>query len=103
MIPESWLLRATRRVKNCLDELVAIFPHLAKALKLVREENKRERLRREEERKQEEEEQQRQEEYDRKAKVVADGMNATLFATLRLLSKTGSISRRPKTATNGKS
>jgi hypothetical protein len=57
-------------VENCLGELVAILPHLAKALKLVREENERERLRREEERKRQEEERQRQEEYDRKAKVV---------------------------------
>lgn len=71
-IRSSWGDGKTRRVENCLGELVAILPHLAKALKLAREENERDRLRREEERKQEEEERRRQEEYDRKAKVVGE-------------------------------
>lgn len=45
---------------------------LAKALKRVREEAERERLRIEEDRKQREEERRRQEEYDRKAKVAGE-------------------------------
>jgi hypothetical protein len=71
-VRSSWGDGKTRRVENCLEDLVAILPHLAKALKLVREENERECLRREEERKREEEERQSQEEYDRKAKVVGE-------------------------------
>ena len=71
-IRSSWSDGKTRRVENCLGELVAILPHVAKALKLIREENERERLRREEERKQAEEERRRQEEYDRKAKVAGE-------------------------------
>ena len=45
---------------------------MAKALKRVREEAERERLRIEEDRKQREEERRRQEEYDRKAKVAGE-------------------------------
>ncbi|MBZ5700405.1 MAG: RWP-RK domain-containing protein [Acidobacteriia bacterium] len=71
-IRSSWSDGKTRRGENCLGELVAILPHVAKALKLIREENERERLRREEERKQAEEERRRQEEYDRKAKAVGE-------------------------------
>jgi hypothetical protein len=71
-VRSSWGDGKTRRLENCLGELVAILPHLAKALKLVREENERDRLRREEERKQREEEHERQEEYDRKAKVAGE-------------------------------
>jgi hypothetical protein len=71
-IRSSWSDGKTRRVENCLGELVATLPHVAKALKLIREENERERIRREEERKQAEEQRRRQEKYDRKAKVVGE-------------------------------
>jgi hypothetical protein len=71
-IRSSWSDGKTQRVENCLGELVAILPHIAKALELVREDNERERLRREEERKHAEEQRRRQEEYDRKAKVVGE-------------------------------
>lgn len=52
--------------------MVAVLPHIAKSLKLVREETERERLRREEEEKRAEEARRRREEYERKAKVVAE-------------------------------
>lgn len=71
-VRSSWSDGKTHRVENCLGELIGILPHIGKALKLVREENERERLRREEERKQAAEERLRQEEYDRKAKVVGE-------------------------------
>jgi hypothetical protein len=69
-VRSSWSDSKTRRLEDCLGELVAILPHVAKALKLVREDNERERLGREEEQRRAEEERGRQEEYDRKAKVV---------------------------------
>lgn len=69
-IRSSWSDGKTRRVENCLGEVVAMLPHVARALRLIREENERERLREQEERKQAEEARRKQEEYDRKAKVV---------------------------------
>lgn len=71
-VRKSWSDGKTRRVEKCLGDMVAVLPHIAKSLKLVREQTERERLRREEEEKRAEEARRRREEYERKAKVVAE-------------------------------
>ncbi len=71
-IRKSWSDGKMRRVEKCLGDMLALLPHLAKSLRLVREEDERERLRREEEAKRAEEERRRREEYERKAKVAAE-------------------------------
>lgn len=71
-VRKSWSDGKIRRVEKCLGDMVAVLPHLAKSLRLVREENERERLRRQEEEKRAEEERRRREEYERKAKVAAE-------------------------------
>jgi len=68
---KSWSDGATRRLETCLGEFIAVLPHVAKAVKAVKEERARENARRQEEAKQAEENRRKQAEYDRKAKVVA--------------------------------
>jgi CRISPR-associated endonuclease Cas1 len=58
--------------ESCLGEFVSLLPHRARSLKLVREENERERARYEEDRREAEEERLREEEYQRKADVVGE-------------------------------
>jgi hypothetical protein len=90
-IRSSWSDGKNRRIENCLGEVVAILPHVAKAVKLVREEKERARLQREVERRKAEEERRRQAEYDRKAKVVCEfvqgSKTASPFAHWRRLFK----------------
>ena len=69
---KSWGDGKTRRVEKFLGDMVAVLPHIAKSLKLVREENERERLRRQEEEKAAEHARMRREDYERKAKVAAE-------------------------------
>lgn len=69
-IRTAWADGKTRRVENCLGEALAILPHLAKALREVREDHERERLREEEERRQAEKRRAERAEYDRKAKIT---------------------------------
>jgi hypothetical protein len=69
-VRKSWTDGNTQRVENCLGEIVAVLPHIAKAVKIVEEERERRRLRWEEEARQAEKERRRQEEYDSKAKVA---------------------------------
>lgn len=68
---KSWSDGATRRLENCLGEFIAVLPHIAKAVRAVKEQRARENARRQEEAKQAEENRRKQAEYDRKAKVVA--------------------------------
>jgi hypothetical protein len=75
-IRSSWSDGKRGRVEKHLGELVATLPHLAEAIKRIREENERERLRREEEQRQMEERRRRQEEYDRRSKVVGEFLRA---------------------------
>ena len=54
-----------------MGEFIAVLPHIALLVKVVKEERARENARRQEEAKQAEENRRKQAEYDRKAKVVA--------------------------------
>lgn len=67
---KSWTDSERRHIENCLSEFVAMLPHLAKSLKLVREDNERKRLQQEQEAKRAEENRRKREEYQRRATVV---------------------------------
>lgn len=69
-VRKSWSDGKARRVEDSLNDCVAVLPHLAKAIKLVKEEAERQRMQWQEEEKRREEHRRRQEEYDRKSKVA---------------------------------